>query len=98
MSALPAFDRNAFASKDRRFECAGRIERAPGLPALPSNPWRIDTTARFRAPACKHLTQLSKDIFVHPSSFVDEPCEIGAGTKIWHFSHVMKGARIGERC
>jgi UDP-2-acetamido-3-amino-2,3-dideoxy-glucuronate N-acetyltransferase len=36
--------------------------------------------------------------FVHESSFVDEGCEIGAGTKIWHFCHVMSGARIGERC
>ena len=36
--------------------------------------------------------------FVHPTAVVDEPAEIGAGTKIWHFSHVMKGAKIGERC
>jgi UDP-2-acetamido-3-amino-2,3-dideoxy-glucuronate N-acetyltransferase len=36
--------------------------------------------------------------FVHESSFVDAGCEIGAGTKIWHFCHVMTGARIGERC
>ena len=36
--------------------------------------------------------------FVHDSSFVDEPCEIGAGTKIWHFSHVMKGSVIGRNC
>jgi UDP-2-acetamido-3-amino-2,3-dideoxy-glucuronate N-acetyltransferase len=36
--------------------------------------------------------------FVHSSSFVDEPCEIGAGTKIWHFSHIMKNCRIGENC
>ncbi len=36
--------------------------------------------------------------FVHPSSYVDEPCEIGAGTKIWHFSHVMAGAHIGANC
>ena len=36
--------------------------------------------------------------FVHPSSFVDEPCEIGAGTKIWHFSHIMKNCRIGPKC
>ncbi len=36
--------------------------------------------------------------FVHESSYADEGCEIGAGTKIWHFSHVMAGARIGERC
>jgi UDP-2-acetamido-3-amino-2,3-dideoxy-glucuronate N-acetyltransferase len=35
---------------------------------------------------------------IHDSAFVDEPCEIGAGTRIWHFSHVMSGARIGERC
>ncbi len=38
------------------------------------------------------------DYFVHASAYVDQPCEIGAGTKIWHFCHVMKNARIGERC
>jgi UDP-2-acetamido-3-amino-2,3-dideoxy-glucuronate N-acetyltransferase len=36
--------------------------------------------------------------FVHESAYVDEGAEVGVGTKIWHFSHVMKGARIGERC
>lgn len=39
-----------------------------------------------------------KKYYVHPSAYVDDPCEIGAGTKIWHFSHVMKGSRLGERC
>jgi UDP-2-acetamido-3-amino-2,3-dideoxy-glucuronate N-acetyltransferase len=38
------------------------------------------------------------NVYVHPSSVVDEPCEIGEGTKIWHFSHVMKEARIGRGC
>jgi UDP-2-acetamido-3-amino-2,3-dideoxy-glucuronate N-acetyltransferase len=38
------------------------------------------------------------DYFVHASSFVDEPCEIGSGTKIWHFSHIMKNCRIGSNC
>ncbi len=38
------------------------------------------------------------DYFVHESSFVDEGAEIGTGTKVWHFSHVMSGAKIGERC
>lgn len=38
------------------------------------------------------------DYFVHESSYVDDPVDIGAGTKIWHFSHVMGGAKIGERC
>jgi UDP-2-acetamido-3-amino-2,3-dideoxy-glucuronate N-acetyltransferase len=36
--------------------------------------------------------------YVHPSAYIDEPCEIGAGTYIWHFCHVMSGARIGQRC
>ena len=36
--------------------------------------------------------------FVHESSYVDEPCQIGAGTKIWHFSHVMANSVIGPRC
>ncbi len=35
---------------------------------------------------------------IHESTYVDEPCEIGAGTRIWHFSHVMPGARIGRDC
>ncbi len=36
--------------------------------------------------------------FAHETAFVDEPASIGSGTKIWHFSHVMSGARIGENC
>lgn len=36
--------------------------------------------------------------FVHPSAYVDEPADIGDGTKIWHFCHVMSGARLGRRC
>ena len=36
--------------------------------------------------------------FAHPSAIVDEPCEIGNGTKIWHFSHVMSESRIGSNC
>ena len=33
--------------------------------------------------------------FKHESAYVDEPCEIGEGTKIWHFCHVQSGAKIG---
>jgi UDP-2-acetamido-3-amino-2,3-dideoxy-glucuronate N-acetyltransferase len=40
----------------------------------------------------------TRDYFVHESSYVDQPCEIGPGTKIWHFSHIMQGCRIGARC
>lgn len=39
-----------------------------------------------------------KPYFIHPSSYIDEPCKIGAGTKIWHFCHIMKDARIGKNC
>ena len=36
--------------------------------------------------------------FAHPTSVIDEGSEISAGTKIWHFSHVMSGCVIGEKC
>jgi UDP-2-acetamido-3-amino-2,3-dideoxy-glucuronate N-acetyltransferase len=38
------------------------------------------------------------DYFVHPSAVVDEGAIIGAGSKIWHFSHIMPGARVGKNC
>ncbi len=40
----------------------------------------------------------TNDYYVHPSSVIDEPVQIAKGTKIWHFCHVMKGAKIGEGC
>jgi UDP-2-acetamido-3-amino-2,3-dideoxy-glucuronate N-acetyltransferase len=36
--------------------------------------------------------------FVHESSYVDDNVKIGAGTKIWHFSHVMSNSEMGEKC
>jgi UDP-2-acetamido-3-amino-2,3-dideoxy-glucuronate N-acetyltransferase len=36
--------------------------------------------------------------FAHESSYIDEGCTIGKGTKIWHFSHIMPNCQIGERC
>jgi len=38
------------------------------------------------------------DVLIHKSSYVDEKVEIGAGTKIWHFSHILSGSRIGKNC
>ena len=40
----------------------------------------------------------AQDFFVHDSSIVDEGAAIGKGTKIWHFSHILKGSDIGENC
>jgi UDP-2-acetamido-3-amino-2,3-dideoxy-glucuronate N-acetyltransferase len=39
-----------------------------------------------------------KNYFAHETAVIDEPCEIGAGTKIWHFSHIMPNCKIGEGC
>jgi UDP-2-acetamido-3-amino-2,3-dideoxy-glucuronate N-acetyltransferase len=44
------------------------------------------------------MSESTGDFFAHESAYVDQPCEIGAGTKIWHFSHVLKGARLGSGC
>jgi UDP-2-acetamido-3-amino-2,3-dideoxy-glucuronate N-acetyltransferase len=41
---------------------------------------------------------MTKEYFVHPTSIVEEGAEVGAGTKIWHFSHIMPGAKIGRDC
>lgn len=41
---------------------------------------------------------MENEVFVHPSSVVDEGCVIGSGTKVWHFSHIMSGSRIGKGC
>ncbi|HQQ94786.1 MAG TPA: acyltransferase [Bacteroidia bacterium] len=36
--------------------------------------------------------------FAHPTAVIDEPCTIGEGTKIWHFSHIMSGCTLGRNC
>ncbi len=41
---------------------------------------------------------MEQKYFAHATAVVDLPCQIGAGTKIWHFSHVMQDATLGERC
>jgi UDP-2-acetamido-3-amino-2,3-dideoxy-glucuronate N-acetyltransferase len=59
--------------------------------------------------ACQHSLERGQPVFLngtdgeretysHPTVVIDPPCGIGSGTKIWHFSHVMSGARIGKNC
>lgn len=38
------------------------------------------------------------DVFIHQSAEVDDGVEIGAGSKVWHFCHILSGSRLGERC
>jgi len=44
------------------------------------------------------MTTAEKDYFAHPTACIDDGAEIGAGTKIWHFSHIMPDSVVGERC
>lgn len=57
--------------------------------ALPNGPISIEPSAAVEK------TELP--YFVHESAYVDEGADVGAGTKVWHFSHIMKGARIGRK-
>lgn len=41
---------------------------------------------------------MTDDVYVHPTAIVDAGAEIGPGTRIWHFSHVMSGSKIGRNC
>ncbi|MFH0841397.1 MAG: acyltransferase [Bacteroidota bacterium] len=41
---------------------------------------------------------MEKEYFAHETAVIDEGCIIGKGSKIWHFTHIMNGAEIGERC
>lgn len=41
---------------------------------------------------------MTQETFIHETAVVDEGCRIGAGSKVWHFSHLMSGAVLGENC
>lgn len=41
---------------------------------------------------------MEKQYFAHETAIIDDGCSIGAGTKIWHFSHIMANCTIGEKC
>jgi UDP-2-acetamido-3-amino-2,3-dideoxy-glucuronate N-acetyltransferase len=41
---------------------------------------------------------MAKEYFAHETAVIDEGCQIGKGTKIWHFSHIMPDCTIGEKC
>jgi len=45
-----------------------------------------------------NLKQNINQYFIHETSVIDLPCNIGAGTNIWHFSHIMKNAVLGKNC
>ena len=38
------------------------------------------------------------DVYVNETAVIDAGCEVGRGTKIWHFSHIIKGSKVGRDC
>ena len=45
-----------------------------------------------------NLQEIRTQYFAHQTVIIDEPCDIGSGTKIWHFSHIMKDSKLGKNC
>lgn len=45
-----------------------------------------------------HMAHATPDFYAHPTAVLDEGCQIGRGSRIWHFSHVCAGAEIGDDC
>jgi UDP-2-acetamido-3-amino-2,3-dideoxy-glucuronate N-acetyltransferase len=75
----------------------GSLNRNGCKVALDKNsppPPDITTAVPLKAP----VKTEDKLYFAHPTAIIDEGAQIGKGTKIWHFSHVLSDARIGERC
>jgi UDP-2-acetamido-3-amino-2,3-dideoxy-glucuronate N-acetyltransferase len=50
------------------------------------------------SPCAPRTSLLAEKVFMHQSAYIDDGVEVGVGTKIWHFSHVLKGSKIGEQC
>ncbi|MBN1550255.1 Gfo/Idh/MocA family oxidoreductase [bacterium] len=57
----------------------------------------LDTTPQKPEMTSKQMYD-SRNVFIHPSAVVDDEVSIGAHTKIWHFSHILSGSKIGENC
>jgi UDP-2-acetamido-3-amino-2,3-dideoxy-glucuronate N-acetyltransferase len=58
----------------------------------------LDKDGEAVRPSCELPDNSRSDYFVHPTAQVDNGATIGRGTKIWHYSHIIKGAQIGQRC
>lgn len=76
---------------------APRTDGASGLRVLQVLQACEDSLRRNGEPV--NLTgEAPRNFFAHPTAVIDEPCEIGEGTKIWHFSHIMATSRLGKGC
>ena len=78
----------AWSKKGRDWKWVA-LKRSPGewdsSPSTSWKNWRSDWKKRLRTVFTKHPAFLIMDYYIHPSTYVDENCRIGAGTRIWHF-------------
>ena len=65
---------------------------------IDSNPKYIEKKAWKNRQIKRGLRKKEADFFVHSTSIVDDNVAIGDGTKIWHFSHILAGTKIGKNC
>jgi len=54
--------------------------------------------ASIPSPITNHLSAADREFFAHPTAVIDDNVTIGAETKIWHFSHILPGTKIGQSC
>ena len=79
----------------------GRTPRTDGREGVRVLRVLARATAALKGPAEPAPTRPGPSfpgVRIHPSAYVDEPCEIGAGTRIWHFVHILPRTRIGRDC
>jgi UDP-2-acetamido-3-amino-2,3-dideoxy-glucuronate N-acetyltransferase len=80
---------------------SGRTPRTDGREGVRVLRVLARATAALKAPAQAEPARRTPDfagVQIHPSAYVDEPCEIGEGTRIWHFVHILPRTRIGRDC
>ena len=81
-------------------ECKAFINALSGAPCITNGEEGLKVLRVLqRAQECmdKQVAPSTKNYFVHETSIVDKGCSIGEETKIWHYSHILKGSKIGER-
>jgi len=66
--------------------------------SLDDNGAKVPLKGKGATASARPESKPAQPYFVHESSLIDDNCEIGAGTKIWHFCHVLSGSRIGPNC
>jgi UDP-2-acetamido-3-amino-2,3-dideoxy-glucuronate N-acetyltransferase len=80
-------------------ECRAFLDAISGSPCLTDGEegLRVLKVLQQAQAQMDHLDieQAEKDYFRHPTCVIDSNCQIGAGTKIWHFSHILKNSQIG---